>query len=204
MLHQNIVSSEGPDQKRFQSIERRWLENYAELLRHARSLSKNTCVDPEDLVSRATLKILSACRESRDIKNFASLMHIALRHEFIDSRRRCQDRIFHNATALSSEENLCDLPDEQADSEQSLIARETLGAVVTAISEFSKFYQDLFELRFLKQKSFADIADIMDISEANARQRIRHLRRLLRRRLEVFGISVSQTRSSRVLQSEGQ
>ncbi len=154
----------------------KWIKSYPKLLRRARRLSAHSRNDPEDLLSQATVKVLHYSRSNNHIDNVEALMHLSLKQAHLDNHRNLRERVFNE----SSEFRDFDRNHEQWTTDNSpetiLLNREAIAGVVAVVTALPAIYQRLFTLRFVKEKSYADIADDTGLTVANTRQRIRRLR----------------------------
>ncbi len=153
----------------------RWLDSYPILIRRARNLTAGGGQDPEDLVSQATLKVLNYLNIEREVDNFVGLMLVSLRQVYLDSNRRNGNRIFSRAAELT-EDHHSDLHSANPCVERSYIAKEMLGDIFDCLTTLPQSSQELFQLRFVSELSYAEIAAVMDITEASARQKVKKLR----------------------------
>ena len=155
----------------------KWEESYPILISKARHLTAGGTQDPEDLVSQATLKVLNYLDLDRDIENFIGLMLVCLLQVYIDSKRRSVNRISAISNELVEDGRHCDFSCALPSAERSYIAKETLGDILDCIAMMPRSQQELFQMRFVSDLSYAEISRRLDISEACARQRVKKLRK---------------------------
>ena len=164
-----------------------WEDIYPTLMRRARRLTRGRNTEPEDLVSQATIKVLNYSQSDNEISNFAGLMQLSLMQVHIDLNRNLGAQIFDQAAEFQEAQWCCETAGCRTNVERSLIARETLDAILDWIETLPQLEQILFDLRFLQEKSFIEISEIVGLSAENARQRIRKLRIKLRHVIDNYG-----------------
>jgi RNA polymerase sigma factor (sigma-70 family) len=153
-----------------------WQNNYPILIRRARRLSAGGSYDPEDLLSQATLKVLTYLDIEREVKNYVGLMLVSLLQVYQDNKRRLGNRVFAQADEFVEDSGQLQDRYTAQSVEQDYIAKETLGDVFDCLETLPGNTQELFRLRFIEDLSYVEISERMQISEACARQKIKALR----------------------------
>lgn len=156
-----------------------WNSNYPILLRRARRLARGGSQDPEDLISQATVKVLSYLECQRECDNFVGLMLMSLLQVFLDNKRRYANRIFFDADPFAEEYGHADWLGHEGCTEHRYIARETVGDIFSYIASMPPHAQNLFQLRFVRDLSYQEIAESLGVTEVCARQKVRKLRQKL-------------------------
>jgi len=153
-----------------------WQSNYPILIRRARRLSAGGTHDPEDLLSQATLKVLTYLDIQRDVKNYVGLMLVSLLQVYQDNKRRHGNRVFAQSEEYLDDDGHAANRSTCPSVEQDYIAKETLGDVFEYLETLPLKMQELFRLRFIQDLSYQEISERMQISEVCARQKIKTLR----------------------------
>ncbi|MBL4693636.1 MAG: sigma-70 family RNA polymerase sigma factor [Magnetovibrio sp.] len=160
----------------FTSFEQEWSEHYPMLLGHARRISYRICLEPEDILSQATVKVLTYFNKNHEIKCFPALMKLSIKQVYIDSKRNLTEQIFLRSCELDADSNFGLKQDSTNDVEQNHFTNETLSQVFGYVCTLPDAYKEIFDLRFLDECTFSEISNITGLSEVNARKKISTIR----------------------------
>lgn len=162
----------------------KWQTSYPILMRRARKLVRGGSQDPEDLISEAMVKVLNYLSLQREAENFVGLMLVSLLQVYLDGNRKQGNRIFAGAGEFSDVVGYGDTGMDMPCVERSYIAKETLGDIFDYLATMPPGAQQLFQLRFVSDLSYGEIAQAMGITEVCARQKVKKLRQKLQDWLE--------------------
>lgn len=157
-----------------------WEEIYPILIGRARKIAADSDQDPEDLVSQATLKVLKYVSLGQEVENLVGLMLVSLMHVYQDDNRKAGNRIFVDSNQLIEDSDHYEYRSRTPGAEREFIAKQTLGGILDYITATPSSCQELFQMRFVHDMSYAEISHRLNISEACARQRVKTLRMKIR------------------------
>lgn len=156
-----------------------WREHRARLLRRARRLARGCPELADNLLSAATLRILEhARRGAAPIRNIEALFQTVLGNLARDHwrwRRRCPEELCGEFGDLGAA--------AQTTPEQDCSAREELAQALAELRRLSPLCAELFRLRIVEERSYAEISAQLGLSEVAARKRVQVIRQALRSRL---------------------
>jgi len=158
------------------SIEKEWANHYPMLLRLARRMAYRICLEPEDILSQATVKVLTYCKNNNEIQSFPSLMRLSIKQVYLDNKRNHRELIFLKSCELDVEKNVDARPDLPSFAEHNMATNETLEQVLAYVRTLPEQDKKLFYLRFLDEHSFTKISELTGMTEVNARKKISKIR----------------------------
>lgn len=165
-----------------QLFESSWRAVYPELTRRAQRLARGNPDYAQEWVAATAVKALLFFRRSAErIREPQGFMFLVLEHVFLDSmrRNRREDRLIDRSVDIE-----LDHPSLLASSSLSVHERteifEQLSQLAQAVMQLPPQQQRLFELRFVDELGYPEIAAQLGITEALARKRVQLLREALR------------------------
>ncbi|MDR1648595.1 MAG: sigma-70 family RNA polymerase sigma factor [Zoogloeaceae bacterium] len=167
-------------------FEESWRAVYRALYRRALRLTRGDQGQAEDLLSVTAIKSLEILRRIPErIREPQGFLFLVLRHTYLDSARREMrgKRIFDvEATRLREEEGEETTGEVGARSPLDvLLVTERLEDVSRVFCRLTPQQRQLFELAFLHERAYPEIAENLGISTVLARKRVQLLREKLRR-----------------------
>jgi RNA polymerase sigma-70 factor (ECF subfamily) len=168
------------------AIGRAWQVSYPSLLARAVLLCHGDRDRAEELVSKATLRILDfVATHDQPLREVRAYYFLVLRNLAIDEFRtaRRAASLYDRSVDVHSEAQAWCLPLPEDDPHDALAARQSLAGVRSLLDQLPAESRDLFVQRFLEERSYGEIAPALGVSEALARKRIQKLREWLARRL---------------------
>lgn len=165
-----------------EALRQTWESSYPAFLSRAMLWSRGNRIWAEDLVSQATVRILSfISAQDHPVADMRALYFMVLRNLAIDEYRngRRGASLYDRSVDVHSEAEAWRLPAGQADTHEELVRSQALAAVEAVLERLSEETRTLFVQRFLEHRSYSEIAPVLGISEAGARKRIQKLRSLL-------------------------
>lgn len=172
-----------------------WIQAHPSLFRRAERLTRGDSHTAQDRLSQTALKALPAFRRSPEIiRNPEGFLFLVLEHVHVDALRResREKRIFDNSASDRIE--TCQAPTSLNDQ---LENRDMIGQIGRQLSTLSETQQRLFNLMFLLERPYSEIADEFKITQALVRKRVQ----LLRTKLSL-AVGHSQNRSRNVRRDE--
>ncbi|MEA3011386.1 MAG: hypothetical protein QOJ91_3078 [Sphingomonadales bacterium] len=169
-----------------ETLRQTWKTSYPAFLSRAMLWSRGNRISAEDLVSRATVRILSfISAQDHPVADMRALYFTVLRNLAIDEYRNARrgDSLFDRSVDIHSDADAWRLPAGRADTHEELVRSQSLAAVEAVLERLSEETRILFVQRFLEHRSYGEIAPVLGISEAGARKRIQKLRTLLDSRM---------------------
>ena len=169
-----------------EAVHQAWRSSYSAFLSRALLWCRGSRERGEDLISRATVRILDfVSKHDRPVADACALYFLVLRNLAIDDYRagRRGTLIYDRTIDVHSEEDGWRLPACGTDMHSVLAANEGLAAVEALLERLSEETRNLFVQRFLEHRSYREIAPSLGISEAGARKRVQKLRALIVGRL---------------------
>lgn len=161
-------------------FEQSWRAAQPNLRRRARRLAQGYPDRAEEWLASTALKALLFMRRSPErIRDPQGFLFLVLEHVYLDSvrRRHREERLFDFNV------NLHDEPQDRFPDPQSVVEgleqQERLGRVEQALAGLSPAQRRLFELRFIEERPYADIALELGVTPILARKRVQLLRRSL-------------------------
>lgn len=156
-----------------------WKTHYSHLVRRVRPLCGGSRENAEDLVSRATLRLIQFVDvHDRPLKEVDALFWRVVRNLAIDEYRsaRRSAMIYDHSVDLGMEPDTYRLPPAADDSHAQLVASQDLAAVQRQVEQLPEEARALFTHRFIDERPYCEIARHFEISEALARKRVQKLR----------------------------
>ncbi|MGG6867801.1 UNVERIFIED_CONTAM: sigma-70 family RNA polymerase sigma factor [Pseudomonas aeruginosa] len=191
-------------------FEESWRAAQAGLRKRAQRLARGNSHRAEEWLSSTAVKAMLFLRQSPErVRDPQGFLFLVLEHVYLDSARHQirEDRLIDRGIDLHDEDRLIDRGIDLHDGQLERFAAvgsplerleqlERLDQVDKALASLSRQQQQLFELRFIEELPYADIASQLGIAPPLVRKRVQ----LLRSRLsaDFFAGDVSQDRRSRV------
>lgn len=172
------------------SVGRTWRLFYSAFLARAVLLCHGDRDRAEELVSKATLRILDfVATHDQPLREVRAYYFLVLRNLAIDEYRtaRRAASLYDRAVDVHSEADSWRLPAPEGDPHDALSARQSLGEVGSLLGQLPDEARDLFLQRFVEERSYGEIAPTLGVSEALARKRVQKLREWLARRIPPAG-----------------
>jgi len=169
-----------------EAVQQAWKNSYPAFLSRAMLWCRGSRERAEDLVSRATVRVLDfVSKHDHPVTDACALYFLVLRNLAIDEyRNACRGALLYDRTVdVHSEADGWRLPSSGADLHAELAASQALAAVEEVLERLSEESRMLFVQRFLEHRSYREIAPSLGISEAGARKRVQKLRDLLAARI---------------------
>lgn len=169
-----------------EAVHQAWKNSYHAFLSRAMLWCRGNRERAEDLVSRATVRILDfVSKHDQPVVDAAALYFLVLRNLAIDEyRNACRGAlIFDRTVDIHSEADGWRLPGCGADMHSQLATNQALIAVEALLERLSEETRNLFVQRFLEHRSYREIAPSLGVSEAGARKRVQKLREVLSGRI---------------------
>ncbi|PAU65647.1 RNA polymerase subunit sigma-70 [Pseudomonas sp. PIC25] len=178
-------------------FEQSWRAVQPNLRKRAQRLARGDRERAEEWLSNTALKALLFLRRAPErVRDPEGFMFLVLEHVYLDSARHHQreSRLFDHGVDLHSEQ--IDRFASPANLLERLEQLERLAQIGAAVARLPLPQQRLFELRFIEERPYADIADELGITQPLVRKRVQ----LLRNRLgdQIFSQGRSQHGGSRV------
>ncbi|TMJ18875.1 MAG: sigma-70 family RNA polymerase sigma factor [Alphaproteobacteria bacterium] len=165
-----------------QAVRLAWTQSYPALVSRAASFFRGDRDRGEDLVSRATARILDfVARHDRPLREVGGLYFLVLRNLAIDEYRQARRGalLYDRTVDVHSEADSWRLPSCGTDVHAQLATSQALAALDALLDRLSGEARELFVQRFLEHRSYSEIAPSLGISEAGARKRVQKLRQAL-------------------------
>lgn len=165
-----------------------WVQVRPSLFRRAQRLTRGDSHTAQDRLSQTAVKALPVFRRScHMIRNPEGFLFLMLEHVHVDALRRenRERRLFDDSAADRIE--TCRGPTSLHDH---LEDRDMIGRISRQLNTLSESQRRLFDLVFLSERSYGEIADELRITQALVRKRVQLLRTHLR---HVVGHSQSQS-----------
>jgi RNA polymerase sigma-70 factor (ECF subfamily) len=165
-----------------EAVREAWKSSYSTFLSRAMLWCRGSRERGEDLVSRATVRILDfVSKHDRPVADARALYFLVLRNLAIDEYRAARRGafIYDRTIDVHSEDDGWRLPTCETDIHSQLVANEGLAAVEALLERLSEETRNLFVQRFLEHRSYREIAPSLGITEAGARKRVQKLRALI-------------------------
>jgi RNA polymerase sigma-70 factor (ECF subfamily) len=169
-----------------EAVGRAWRLSYSAFLARAVLLCHGDRDRAEELVSKATLRILDfVATHDQPLREVRAYYFLVLRNLAIDEFRaaRRSTSLYDRSVDVHSESDAWCLPVSGADADDALAARRALGDVRSLLEQLPDESRDLFVQRFIEERSYGEIAPALGVSEALARKRVQKLREWLARRV---------------------
>lgn len=156
-----------------------WRHQHHALIKRARRLCGGCQDRAEDLVSRATLRLVQFI-ETHDSApvDIGALFWRVLHNLAIDDHRtaRSAAAVYDRSVDLGDEAHMWRLPAATDDVHAELATRQELAAIHHRVEELPEETRLLFTHRFVEECSYREIAGHLQISEPLARKRVQKLR----------------------------
>jgi RNA polymerase sigma factor (sigma-70 family) len=168
------------------AVHHAWARSYSAFVSRAALLCGGDRDRGEDLVSRATVRILDfVARHDRPVADACALYFLVLRNLAIDEYRgaRRGALVYDRTIDVHSDADGWRLPCCETDAHSELAASQALATVEALLDRLSEQTRDLFVQRFVEHRSYREIAPSLGVSEAGARKRVQKLRELLAGRI---------------------
>jgi RNA polymerase sigma-70 factor (ECF subfamily) len=181
-----------------------WRQSYSALLARAVLLCHGDRDRAEDLVSKATLRILDfVATHDQPLREARAYFFLVLRNLAIDEYRTAlrASNLYDRSIDVHSESEAWCLPVTGGDPHDALATRESLAGVGSLLDELPEESRALFVQRFVEERSYGEIAPALGVSEALARKRVQKLRQWLTRRTvpgAAIGKAVTDRRPARL------
>ena len=179
-----------PPAAKFHAGDRRFEESWRAarraLYRRALYMTRADQGKSEDLLSATAIKSLQILRRMPErVHDAQGFLFLVLRHVHLDSARReaREKRIFDGEATWRMEEEGREMPEEAGETRtplDALLAVERLEGLSRAIERLKPCQRVLFELAFLQERAYPEIAQALGVSVALARKRVQLLRERLR------------------------
>lgn len=156
-----------------------WKTHYPHLVRRVRPLCGGSRENAEDLVSRATLRLIQFVdAHDHPLREVDALFWRVVRNLAIDEHRNARRSalIYDHSVDLGAEPDTYRLPPAADDSHAQLVASQDLAAVQRQVEQLPEEARALFTHRFIDERPYCEIAQHFEISEALARKRVQKLR----------------------------
>lgn len=161
------------------SLHQFWRTHYSHLVRRARTLCGGSRDNAEDLVSRATLRLIQFVdRDDRPVREIDAMFWRILRNLAIDEHRSARRAalIYDHSVDLGTEPDACRLPPAVDDCHAQLAANQAVAVLQRQVERLPEDARALFTYRFIDERPYSEIARHFEISEALARKRVQKLR----------------------------
>lgn len=142
-----------------------WTEALAEDLRIFLTARVKCAETAADLTHETYLKLYQAAKENPPDNARALAFHIAVQLA-IDYHRKNTVRNRHHAAEIEFDSCIDTIPSAAAGPEQTVIARQRLGALQTALAELPVDCRTAFLLHGIEGLSYSEIAERMGISKS--------------------------------------
>jgi RNA polymerase sigma-70 factor (ECF subfamily) len=168
-------------------FEESWRAARQALYRRALRLTRGDPGQAEDLLSVTAIKSLKILRHAPEkIRDPQGFLFLVLRHAHLDgARRNMRERRIFDAEATRRMEEDGEEGAEETDKAQTpldaLLVAERLEGVFRALDRLSAQQRQLFDLAFIYEHAYPEIAETLGISAMLARKRVQLLRKKLRR-----------------------
>lgn len=183
---QNEVPSVTVVKANHEAVAIAWRQSYSAFLSRAVLLCHGDRDRAEELVSKATLRILDfVASHNQPLREVRTYYFLVLRNLAIDEYRSAQraSSIYDRSIDVHSEAEAWCLPVPEGDPHEALAARQSLAGVGSLIEQLPSDSRELFVQRFVEERSYSEIAPALGVSEALARKRVQKLRHWLSRRI---------------------
>ena len=200
-----------PDRRRLASVVsenrkavgRIWGLSYSAFLARAVLLCHGDRDRAEDLVSRATLRILDFVDTyDQPLREVRAYYFLVLRNLAIDEFRvsRRAAALYDRSIDVHSESDAFRLPVSGGDLHDAIDARQALTDLRPLLDRLPDETRALFFQRFVEERSYGEIAPALGVSEALARKRVQKLRQWLARQIRpgAAGQAVTEPASARL------
>ncbi|TRX74977.1 RNA polymerase sigma factor [Pseudomonas mangiferae] len=163
-----------------QVFEASWRAAQPNLRRRARRLARGNPDRAEEWLASTALKALLFMRRSPErIRDPQGFLFLVLEHVYLDSvrRRQREERLFDFSIDLQDDsQERFPAPHSVL---ESLERQEQLSLIERALTRLPAAQRQLFELRFIEERPYADIAVELGVTPILARKRVQLLRHSL-------------------------
>lgn len=163
-------------------FEASWRAVQPELRRRARRLARGNADGAQEWLAATAIKALLFFRRSPEqIRDPHGFLFLVLDHVFLDSRRRSarERRLFDDSVDLEEDQHqLMAAPQVSVLERTELL--ETLGLLTRRVARMPGPQQQLFEMRFVDDLPYPEIAAELGITQPLVRKRVQLLRDVLR------------------------
>lgn len=161
-------------------------ENYQSLISQASRLSRTVNCDAEDLLSMAVLKVLNFKESGGIPESVIALLRISLLQAQMDLKKSNREKIFMNFHPLHDDYTLFDQENlhRKHAVDREIDLKNWLTEIHAIVEKMSEIDREIFYMRFIEEKAYSEIADELGISTANARQKIKMIRRKIKEQMK--------------------
>lgn len=178
------------------AVGRAWALSYSAFLARAVLLCHGDRNRAEDLVSKATLRILDfVATHDQPLREVRAYYFLVLRNLAIDEFRagRRASSLYDRSVDVHSEADAWCLPVSGGDPNDALDARQALVGLRSLLDQLPDATRALFVQRFVEDRSYNEIAPALGVSEALARKRVQKLREWLARQIPALAAEQAVT-----------